>query len=166
MKFTYTPEGAEPRTWNFKARDLMSPEATAIEKATGMDFDDAISRFENGNIGCIRAVLWVLLKRQTPTLKLADVVFRVSEVAFEPDEEEARALITQVESMIANGEELTPAQQAAYDELLAEYPPLVDESGDEAEVVDGPGKATPPAETTTGGSSPISSESALPNSTV
>lgn len=90
MQITYTPEGAEPRTWDFEPKKLMSPEAEAIERHTGWTFDEFAGNFLKGSTLAKHAVLFVMLKRSAPQLKWDDVQFALGEVevGFSPTEQD------------------------------------------------------------------------------
>ncbi|MEU9285963.1 hypothetical protein AB0D57_14865 [Streptomyces sp. NPDC048275] len=75
MKVTYTPEDNEEQVFNYNPNKLMSAEREALEKRTGMSFNDFAMGVLRGNALCRRALLHVLLKRQHPTLRFDDVDF-------------------------------------------------------------------------------------------
>lgn len=96
MKFTYTPEGAEPEVWPFKPNKLMSPEAEAIERVTGMSFGVWREAIFEESMLAIRALLWIMLKRQNPTLSFDDVQFCIDDVSIDLDDDdkaEAKAML-------------------------------------------------------------------------
>lgn len=87
-KFVYAPEGADPMKWEFDPMRLLSPEAMAIEKLTGMSFGiEWQEACVSGNMTAVHALLYVFLKRQNPTLKPDQVVFSLADIGFEADEE-------------------------------------------------------------------------------
>lgn len=93
--FVYKPEGVEPRKWPWAPNKLLSPEAEVIERRTGMHFSDWSDAVTEGSMTALHGLLYVLLKREEPTLKWEQVVFSMSEVDFElDDEEEAEAILT------------------------------------------------------------------------
>ena len=92
MRFVYAPEGLEPKKWDFDPGKLMSPECMAIEKLTGLSFGEWQKAFLKDSITAQHAYLWVLLKRETPTLTAEQVQFMPSEISMEWTEEEARAI--------------------------------------------------------------------------
>jgi len=85
MIIYYTPEDGPPREFEFLPSRLISPEAEAIEKVgRGGDwdtFEEFGQKFLKGSIRAYRAALWVMLKRENPTLRFSDLVFRVGEVS-------------------------------------------------------------------------------------
>lgn len=92
MILAYTPEGAEPRKWSFKPEKLMSSEAEAIEKATHLTYAEFGVDLLKGSATCRRALLWVLLKREDPPLRLAQVDPPVGSIVVEFDTDELIAL--------------------------------------------------------------------------
>jgi hypothetical protein len=83
MIFTYKPEGAAERVWNYDPDKLMSSEAEAIEKATRLNFAEFNSDLLKGSVTARRALLWVLLKRTEPTLRHSQVDFPASAVSLD-----------------------------------------------------------------------------------
>lgn len=94
-RLTYTPEGADPKVWDFSFGRLMSPERIAIEKHTGLGWADVQRGFWSNRGVVIHALLWVLLKREIPTLRVEEVEFCDDEIDLDlNDEEGAEALET------------------------------------------------------------------------
>lgn len=90
MQLTYKPAGQEdPTVWVLNLGKLLSPEAEAIEKVTGMnyglEYKEALLR---GNMRCRRAILWVLQRRTHPTIKFDDVSFADDELSIEMTRDE------------------------------------------------------------------------------
>lgn len=94
MKFVYKPEGLEPKEWEFEPNKLMSPECIAIEKLTGLTFTEWAAAVKRGSVQCVHAYLWVMLKRENPTLTPKQVQFSLEEYDFEPSDDEIRLLLT------------------------------------------------------------------------
>ncbi len=109
MRFSYTPEGAEPRSWDFDPNRLMSPEAEAIERHTGMTFEEWGTQVGKGSMTALHGLLYVLLKRSDPTLRYDAVSFCLAEVDFVLDDDETRQAIATLEAK----DDLTEAEQAA-----------------------------------------------------
>jgi hypothetical protein len=61
-------------------------EAEAIEKVTGQKMQDALG---SGTAASLRALVWVAMKRQEPTLRYTDVDFALEDVEVVTDDEEA-----------------------------------------------------------------------------
>lgn len=96
-RLTYKPEGAEPRVWDFAFGRLMSPERIAIEKATGMGWAEVQQGFWENRGAVIHAVLWVLLKRDIPTLTASQVEFCDDDIDRDLSDEEAAQAIAKIE---------------------------------------------------------------------
>jgi len=80
----YKPEGTEePQRWKYQPKKLMSPERELLEKLTSKNFSEFTVDVQKGNSRCRRALLYVYLKRQHPTLKFDDVDFAWDELTLE-----------------------------------------------------------------------------------
>ena len=69
MRYVYTPEGAEPQSWEYDASRLLSPEAEAIERHTRLDVRGSGPGSVCGSMLAHHGLLFVLLKRSGPTLQ-------------------------------------------------------------------------------------------------
>lgn len=121
MRFIYAPEGVEKRVWEFEPGKIMSPEGEAIERHTGMLFDEWQEKVQQGSMAAIHALLYVLLKREKPTLKYDQVQFSFSEIDWDYSDAEAWDAIDAAEAIVAGGEELTPGQAVAYEQLVKNF---------------------------------------------
>lgn len=83
MKVTYTPEDGEPQVFDYNPNKLMSAEREALEKRTGMSFQQFTMGVLRGHSLCRRALLHVLLKRQHPGISYEDVDFCWDELTVE-----------------------------------------------------------------------------------
>jgi hypothetical protein len=79
MKITFT----DGRTFESDASKikLTNVEAMAIEKVTGLDLGDFHTRLKAGSALAVTAWVWVLAKRQEPTLRFSEVEFDMTELA-------------------------------------------------------------------------------------
>jgi hypothetical protein len=84
----YRRDGLEDRVWTHEPKKLLSPEVITIEKLTGMRFPEWETAVQNGSIIAIHAYLYVLLKRDEPTLTPSNVVFSSDQVDIELTDEE------------------------------------------------------------------------------
>ena len=96
MQFVYKPEGAR-KVWPFEPGRIMNAEAEVIEKRTGMTFVQWTDAVLEGSMLATHGLLFVLLKRENPTLKWDDVQFCIDDVDFEPDEAETAKIIKALE---------------------------------------------------------------------
>lgn len=119
MLFVYKPAGAEPRSWEFDPDKLMSPEAEAIERHTGMDYSEWAQRVGSGNMLALHGLLYVMLKRADPTLRWNQVQFSIGEVDFELTDEETREARDRLRAKKAS-EGLTDTEAAALENFEAQ----------------------------------------------
>lgn len=93
MYLVYTPEGSdEPKRWKYQPKKLMSAEREMLERYTGRDFTDFSQAVLKGNSKCRRALLYLFLKREHPTLKFDDVDFAWDELNLEHSKGELLAM--------------------------------------------------------------------------
>lgn len=115
-KITYKPEGADPKVWAVSFGRFMSAERIIIERESGLTWNQVKMRFFQEDTTLIRAFLYVLLKRDMPTLKIEQVDFCEDDYELDAtDEERAQA----IENLTARGD-LSPEEQQALDELRRE----------------------------------------------
>lgn len=96
MKFVYKPEGADPREWDFDPTRLMSPEVESIERHTGLAFTEWVEAIGKGSFLAFHGLLYVLLKRTTPTLKWTDVQFCMADIDMAMSREEEDDLVARL----------------------------------------------------------------------
>lgn len=133
MYLVYQPEGSEePTRFKYNPRRLMSAEREMLERKSGKDFSDFTAAVLSGNSVCRRALLYMFLKRQHPTVKWDDVDFAWDELKLEYSRQElAKMRETVAENTSGEERENTLAS------LDKEIETAVDESEEE-------GKATLP----------------------
>lgn len=129
MYLVYEPDGGEEQRFQYKPQKLMSAEREALERRSRMDFTDFTKGVLNGNAVCRRALLWVLRKREHPTLKFEDVDFAWDELRLEYSKQEYELMRDQ---LIENGN----ADPEQIDQINREIASAIDE--------DSEGKALPP----------------------
>jgi len=117
VKIIYTPEGCEPREWDFEPKRLLNVEAELIEDVTGWTFDEFGANFLKGSTKARHAALWVMLKRETPTLKYAQVQFSLGELDVEFTAQERLLFRAALEAKAAS-EGLDEKEQKALDGLI------------------------------------------------
>jgi len=96
MFLVYKPSDGDEQRLKYNPNKMLSPEMEAIERATGRGWSEFSTAVVEGNALCRRALLWVMLKRQHPTLKFADVSFTWEEVSLEYSRQEYEAMIEHV----------------------------------------------------------------------
>ena len=104
MKFVYKPEGADPKVWDFKPNKLMNVESEKIEDLTGWTYQEFGEKFMMGSTKAYHALLYVFLKRETPTLKYDQVQFAMDEIEVEFGDEEKIALVDAMREAEAAGQ--------------------------------------------------------------
>jgi len=77
---TYARSGGETQKWDYKPGDVLSAEAETLERITDKTFDEINTGLLRGAVWARRGVLWMLMKRDNPSLKYADVQFKSGEV--------------------------------------------------------------------------------------
>lgn len=128
-RLIYTPEGSDtPKTWDFSFGRLLSPERIAIEKMTGIGWQNVQRGFFENRGDVIHALLYVLLKREIPALRPDEVVFCDDEIGLDVTDEEAAETLKVLRAK-AN---LTEDEANALAELEGR------DSGDEGAEDDGP----------------------------
>lgn len=137
MKVTYAPEGADPRVWMFRPGKLMNVEAEEIERVTGMDFNEWAEKLPPAtvNMRALHGLLYILLKREIPTLKYAEVEFTADELDFELELDEKRLAVTNLKQMLAEDKVPAEAVDDVRDALVTLEREIADEAGakDDAE---------------------------------
>lgn len=93
MKFVYAPKDGQRHEWPFEPGDLLNVEAAAIKKLTGMSFGEWAKAMQDGDPDAYHGFIWVMQKRESPTLRSTDVQFRVGECSFDFDDEEVEAIL-------------------------------------------------------------------------
>ena len=133
MYLVYKPEGSdEPKRWKYQPKKLMSAEREMLERRTGLNFTEFTQAVVKGNSSCRRALLFMYLKREHPTVKYDDVDFAWDELTLEHSKGE---LIQMRETV----EESVPAHLR--DSVLAKLDEEIDEAYDDP---DDEGKAQLP----------------------
>lgn len=94
----FRPAPGEPLSFPFIPNKLMSVEAEAIEDVTDWTFEEFGAKFFKGSMKAKRAALWIMLKREYPSLKFRDLSFSPDEVVVYFDADEKAALRAAVES--------------------------------------------------------------------
>ena len=93
MFVTYTPEKGDRLEFTVYPARMRVAEQEAIEKASGMEFGAWTVAVQSGSTKARRVLLWVLMHREHPAIRLADVDFSAEELEIETSAEEKRALL-------------------------------------------------------------------------
>lgn len=86
MKFVYRPDGADPREWDLDFDTMRASEWISIEKQAGLTSQEFANALQKGSFLAIKALLWVLMKRQMSTLPWDSLDFSMSEIEISDDE--------------------------------------------------------------------------------
>ncbi|MFC4611154.1 hypothetical protein ACFO9E_25670 [Streptomyces maoxianensis] len=109
MILIYEPQGGERRTWNLKEIRFMSSEAETVERSTGLEWQEAKARVVKGSMLALRAIVWVLVKRDEPSLRYTQFDPAETEIGVDFDTEEWAV----VRDEIANSPDMDDEQRAA-----------------------------------------------------
>lgn len=82
MKFTYTPEGVDERSWVFEPNEFSSTDAELIEKRSGMKLHEWVDEVQGGSITAAHVLLFVLLRVDKPGLQYDQIVFKPREIGW------------------------------------------------------------------------------------
>jgi hypothetical protein len=162
----YVPEGGEPQ--HYDTRKLLTSEASAAGRALGMKWPEIREALSGDDPEAMRAVAWVMRKRQEPTLRFGEFDPAVDELVVRWDHREIADRVAEAAKVDASDDERAlfyrvlvrnAADPAAAEALIKEY---ADGGPKEPAVTISTSQTS---ETSTSDSSPISSTSDLPTST-
>jgi hypothetical protein len=118
MIVTYKPADADEQQWTFTPRKFPSHEAEAIENVTGWTWDEFAGQVMKGSVRARRALLWILLRRQHPIIKFADIAFNTDELELEMDLDELTAMRVELDKI--TDEQVREMALRQIDEQIAE----------------------------------------------
>jgi hypothetical protein len=104
----YTPAGGEPE--HYDARTLLTSEASIVARTVDMKWPKVKEGLTDEDLEAMRAVVWVLRKRQTPTLRFAEFDPGVDEMVTRYDKGEVEAWVSSAFALLDADPELTPDQ--------------------------------------------------------
>lgn len=88
MRIIWTHDGNE-KTWDIAISKFMNVEMIAVERATGLPVPAFIVGVYSGSMLARTALLWILRKREEPTLKFDEVELEIGGLDIQdPDEDE------------------------------------------------------------------------------
>jgi len=127
MFLKYELDGVPPRKWQFTLDKLLSVEAEALERQTGWVFPAEFGQqLVKGSIIARKALLWVFLKREDPTLLYRQVDPPAGAIGTDFERGELVLIREQVERSTDMPDEQRTAMLAQFDELIAGEPELPD----------------------------------------
>lgn len=93
MYVIHAPDGGEERRWDYKPDDLPYEEAELLEETLNITFEEFKGKVVMGGARARRALLWVLLRRDTPGIRFTDVQLkRAGELTVEFDADEISSM--------------------------------------------------------------------------
>ena len=82
--------------WEFKPDRLLTSEAEALEKVTGLSFTDWVNGLMSNQATACRGLVWILRKRTEPTLRYGAVDFPMGDLSIDFDAEEKSLMRDQI----------------------------------------------------------------------
>jgi hypothetical protein len=117
----YTPDGAnEPKRFKYQPQKLLSAEREMLERRTGLDFAEFTQKVLKGNGACRRALLFMYLKREHPTLRYEDVDFAWDQLTLEFSRSEYLQMREEI-SKTLTGDDLAIALEQIDAEIATAY---------------------------------------------
>jgi hypothetical protein len=114
---SFTPVEGDTRTYEFKAKKLLSVEAENIERLVGKPYSEAVQAIIAGSALARRALVYTLEKRTHPTLSWASFDFPYDAVDVEFDAEEMADIRAAIEAAPNIDEQERAAMLAQFDEI-------------------------------------------------
>jgi hypothetical protein len=75
--------GDARQTYEYRHGKLLNVEVAAMERMSGLIGSDLEQALDKGGAGAMQALIWVLRKRQEPTLRFEQVVFNIEDMSVE-----------------------------------------------------------------------------------
>lgn len=86
-----TKLSVDGRVYEFDQDRLTNVECMAIEKVTGLTFGEWADALQKRSMLAVTALVWVVRKRDEPTLRFSDVEFNVASLDITDDEQPEEA---------------------------------------------------------------------------
>lgn len=106
MIIVYTPEGCEPQ--HYDARSLKVSEASIVQRTVDMKWQEILKGLEEDDLDAMRGIVWVLKKRDNPSLRWADFDPGVGEMTSAMDRQEVAAYIDSFVAVNVGDSDITP----------------------------------------------------------
>lgn len=116
MFLVYRPSSSdrgEPEEFHFDPAAFPNLDAEAIERETGLTWNEFQLAVQKGSTISRRALLWAFRRRTHRTLKISDVRFEVGEVDLVYDAEEMADLLAQARAVEPTTADMATQQTAA-----------------------------------------------------
>ncbi|GAA4663271.1 hypothetical protein [Streptomyces youssoufiensis] len=134
MILVYAPDEGEAQRWDVATLRIAATEAEAVERVTGLTWEEVKQGAQKGSMRALRALAWVLVKRGAPTLRYGqfDPATHELGVDYDADERAAirEAIATSTEVSEDEREALLAQIDAAEAELAAADEPAPKESAE------------------------------------
>lgn len=121
LKFTYKPEGVDPRVWTVDLLDgIRASEYIAMGNVSGIKgFQELMNGIQNIEPLAIKALLWLLLKKTMSDLSWDSLDFTLGEVEVTDPDEDPPVMRAKLERLAAS-HSLNEAGEKRLAELVAE----------------------------------------------
>jgi hypothetical protein len=133
MILRYRPDDGPAVEFDFRPGDLESPDAEALEDVGGSawtTFEEFEAMFFRGHQRARRALLWMFLRRTKPSLKFADLRYRLEQIDVDySDGERARILEVMLADPNLDDETRTNLAGIVGEALVSETEAALDEAG-------------------------------------
>lgn len=111
MIIVYTPEGGEPQ--HYDARSLRTSEASIVQRTTGMKWGEVEQGLDSDDPEAMRAIVWVLRKREEPSLRYGDFDPMIGEMTTRMDRREVTEYVENAFRVVDTDPDVTRDQVAA-----------------------------------------------------
>lgn len=118
MIVIYTPDGGEPE--HYDASSLRVSEASIVQRAIDMKWADITAGLERDDLDAMRGIIWVLKKRNQPSLRFGDFDPGVAEMTTRMDDREVDVYIDNAFRAVEADPEIDPKDVAEV--LLSQLP--------------------------------------------
>ena len=105
MIIVYTPAGGEPEQYD--ARTLLASEASIVARTIDQKWPQVKEGLVDDDLDAMRAVVWILRKRQTPTLRYGEFDPGVDEMVTRFDKTEVEGWVDRVFGLLGTDPNVT-----------------------------------------------------------
>ncbi|MGP3684157.1 hypothetical protein ACTVZO_05485 [Streptomyces sp. IBSNAI002] len=112
MIILYSPEDGEQR--RFDVRSVRTSEAQIVERTTDLKWGDIKRGVRDDDPTALRGVVWVLLKRETPTLRWSDFDPLIDELTSKFDAREIAGIAADIVALPEEQRARAIAEMKAY----------------------------------------------------
>jgi hypothetical protein len=105
--------GAARQTYEYRSGKMLNVEVGAMERVTGLVGTDLMNALDKGGQNAFQALIWVLRKRQEPTLRFEQVVFNMEDLSVETVNDDDSPLVDDEKAEVGVDPSSNGAQPAA-----------------------------------------------------